>query len=85
MSKNKYYPYLEALLLGDFERYAQLPKEELTKLNIKHSELERNIKIQAIPRILSGNRVITVSYEQIALLLKINKTEVESYIIQAVQ
>jgi hypothetical protein len=85
LNKNKYYPYLEALLLGDFQRYSQLSKEELTKLNIKHSELERNIKIQAIPRILSGNRVTSVSYEQIALLLKINKTEVESYIIQAVQ
>jgi len=47
--------------------------------------LERNIKIQAIPRILTGNRVTTVSYEQIALLLKINKSEVESYVIQAVQ
>ena len=37
LNKNKYYPYLEALLLGDFERYAQLPKENLAQLAIRHN------------------------------------------------
>jgi len=37
LNKNKYYPYLEALLLGDFERYAQLPKQNLTQLAIRYN------------------------------------------------
>ena len=43
----------------------------LTQSDIKKADLERRIKIQAIPRILSGNRVTTVSYQQIAELLRI--------------
>jgi hypothetical protein len=62
---------LEALLLGDFEKFGQLNKEILAQSDIKQADLERRIKIQAIPRILSGNRVTTVSYQQIAELLRI--------------
>lgn len=45
--------------------------------------MERNIKIQALPRILNGIKV--ASYSQISEILKINKGEVESYIIEAIQ
>jgi len=62
---------LEALLVGDFEKFGQLDKEILTQSGIKQADLERRIKIQAIPRILSGNRVTTVSYQQIAEILRI--------------
>jgi len=48
-----------------------------TEINLE--ELERKVKIQAIPRILNGIKI--ASYSQISEILKINKADVESYII----
>jgi len=39
ISKNKYYPYLETLLLGDFDKFAKLDKKLLESAGIKSSEL----------------------------------------------
>jgi len=55
----------------------------LSGAGIKVSDFERKAKIQAIPRILNGIKV--AGYEQVANILEINKDEVESYIIEAIQ
>ena len=75
VSKNQYYPYLEALLLGDFEKFAKLDKKLLESAGIKPSELERKVKIEAIPRALSSQstNVQIVSYQQVSEILQIEK------------
>jgi hypothetical protein len=87
LKKNQFYPFLEALLLGDFEAFSKLDKKCLKGAEVKSSELERKIKVQAIPRALSGSNtnVQIAGYQQISEILKIDKEEVEAYIIEAVQ
>ena len=87
ISKNKYYPYLETLLLGDFDKFAKLDKQLLESSGIKSSELERRVKIEAIPRALSSQstNVQIVSYQQVSEILHIEKDDVEPFIIEAIQ
>lgn len=68
ISKNKYYPYLETLLLGDFEKFAKLDKKLLESAGINSNELERRVKIEAIPRALSSQstNIQIVSYKQVS-------------------
>lgn len=53
---------------------------------ISHADLERRVKIEAIPRALSrsNTNIQVVSYEQISEILHIQKEDVESYIIEAI-
>jgi hypothetical protein len=83
LAGNKLYPFLQQLLLGDFEAFSASAKDLLSSAGIKLVDLERNIKIQAIPRILNG--IKNASYSQVSEILKIQKEEVESYIIEAIQ
>lgn len=87
LHKNQFYPYLESLLLGDFDKFAKLDKKVLQGTEINQADLERKVKIQAIPRVLSiNNKCIQVaSYQQISEILHINKENVEDYIIDAIQ
>jgi hypothetical protein len=83
LRNNRFFPYLQVLVLGNYEEFHSIDKEALTAAGISLNELERKVKIQALPRILSG--ITTASYEQIAEILKIAKGEVESYIIEGIQ
>lgn len=83
LAPNRFYPFLQHLLVGDFEAFRAAAKEALLGSGVEVGELERNIKIQAIPRILSG--IKNASYSQVSEILKIEKGEVESYIIEAIQ
>ena len=73
--------------MGDYEAYNKLEKKNLDTSNVEQAELLRKIKIQAIPRILTKQEtnVQVVSYKQISTILEIEKSEVEGYIIEAIQ
>ena len=79
LKSNKFYSFLEQLLVGDFEGFHQASKESLNASGINIGQLERNVKIQAIPRILNGIKI--ASYSQVSEILRVPKGEVESYII----
>lgn len=83
LRSNDYYPIFETLIFGDYEAFANLNKEILLKEGIQPAHLERNVKIQAIPRIVAG--ISVASYVQVAEILKIKKEEVEGYVIEAIQ
>lgn len=72
LASNKLYPFLQQLLLGDFEAFSTSSKALLSSAGIDLVELERNIKIQAIPRILNG--IKNASYSQVSEILKIQKS-----------
>ncbi len=74
------------MLLGDFDKYGQLDKKALQEAGVAEEEFERRVKIEAIPRVLSSSskNVQIVSYDQISQILKIQKEEVEGYIIEAI-
>ncbi len=71
LASNKLYPFLQQLLLGDFESFRASSKDLLASAGVELAELERNIKIQAIPRILNG--IKNASYSQVSEILKIQK------------
>lgn len=64
LSSNQYFPFLRQLLLGDFEGFNAADKSSLVSSGVKISHLERKIKLQAIPRILSG--INQASYSQVS-------------------
>jgi hypothetical protein len=64
LKSNRFFPYLQVLVLGNYEEFHSINKEALTTAGLNLNELERKVKIQALPRILSG--ITTASYEQIA-------------------
>lgn len=64
LTSNQYFPFLRQLLLGDFEGFTAADKSSLTASGVKISHLERKIKLQAIPRILSG--INQASYSQVS-------------------
>lgn len=86
LTKNHLYPFLEALLFGDFDKFNKLDKKLLETVGISAADLERRVKIEAIPRALSrsNTNVQIVSYQQISEILHILKEDVESYIIEAI-
>jgi hypothetical protein len=68
-------------------KFAKLDKQLLESSGIKSSELERRVKIEAIPRALSSQstNVQIVSYQQVSEILHIEKDDVEPFIIEAIQ
>lgn len=80
---NQFYHLFEALVFGDYERFGSIDQTLLKKEGINEGDLEKRLKIQAIPRIFNG--VTRASYHQVADSLKIKKEEVEEYIIEAIR